>query len=411
MDFFVVASYLVIGLLSIYNIVSSLKYEFSLYKIHGYFFLIFMFLAPLYQYSIQSFPWGGIMEDELIIKVNILIICWQFIYIISYLLTSKVKHEGVSLPVNNMVILVGFLFTIVSSVITVITVGGISNLFSRVDTYQMVNQTETLFLSKSVRPIPIIYLGYLYTLISNCDKKNEKMLRVLFYLVLIIGIATNFPTAVSRYHAAAVYIGIILIFIKRKLSFDILFLTGFIFVFPTLELFRHSSLMEVLDNFSWQIIDFSTAHFDAYSMILRVVIYISNEGITYGKQLLGAILFFVPRTMWPSKPVGTGMFVGESLGLPFLNISAPIVSEGIINFGLIATFWVPVFIGYFTKKIDSRYWLFSSTARYINVYYVFLIGFFFFILRGDFLSSYSYTVAFLFPLVVLFVFSKVKSLK
>ena len=58
------------------------------------------------------------------------------------------------------------------------------------------------------------------------------MVKSFIVVVLLVVFITNFPTAVSRYHAAAVYIGIILLVFNKKISFDILFLIGIVIIFP-----------------------------------------------------------------------------------------------------------------------------------------------------------------------------------
>jgi hypothetical protein len=75
---------------------------------------------------------------------------------------------------------------------------------------------------------------------------------------------------------------------------------------------------------------FNQGHFDSYQMFMRVI---SDDIITYGKQLLTTVLFFVPRALWPGKSVGSGHFVSGLSRLSFSNISMNFFGEGYINFG------------------------------------------------------------------------------
>lgn len=397
-DPLVLTTFFIIGVLSIFNSITSLKYEYSLYKIHGYFVLIFLFLAPLHQYVTRSFPWRWNLNENVIIIGNILIIVWLLIYLITYSMVPSAKRAGDLLPQGKKLITIGFFLTIISLLITVYSVGGISNLFSRTGADIPTLQSISLILSTSVRPFPVLFFSYLY--IISREKKVAKGLKALLIIVFIIVLITNFPTAVSRYHAAAVYIGLILLFYKEKISFDILFLIGIVIIFPTLDLFRRTAFGEVFTNLEFQIIELSSGHFDAYSMLMRTIEVVIINGPTYGYQLLGALLFFIPRSIWTTKPVGSGAYVGEALGLEFLNISSPLIAEVLINFGFVFFIIGPFLLAILNKKVDTRYWNFSEPQRYISIYFIFIIGFFFFILRGDLLSSFAYTLGFYIPLIL-----------
>ena len=160
-----------------------------------------------------------------------------------------------------------------------------------------------------------------------------------------------------------------------------------------------------------QIIELSTGHFDAYSMLtlVRTIELVINEGPSYGFQLLRCIILFIPRSVWSTKPVGSGAYVGEALGLEFFNISSPVVAEVLINFGFVFFIVGPLLLGIFNKKIDTRYWNNNESLRYISIYYLFFIlDSTFFILRGDLLSSFAYTVGFYIPLLLLYLITKFK---
>ena len=70
-------------------------------------------------------------------------------------------------------------------------------------------------------------------------------------------------------------------------------------------------------------------------MICRSLDLVSQMGSFKGKQLLGAMLFFIPRSIWPSKPIGSGATIAIYQRQSFKNISCPIIGEAIINFGII----------------------------------------------------------------------------
>lgn len=78
----------------------------------------------------------------------------------------------------------------------------------------------------------------------------------------------------------------------------------------------------------------SDANFDAFQMVGLTRNYSDQFGYSFGRQLLLPAFFWVPRSVWPGKPIGIGDMVGESLNLWSVNVSAPMWAEGYANLGL-----------------------------------------------------------------------------
>ena len=131
--------------------------------------------------------------------------------------------------------------------------------------------------------------------------------------------------------------------------------------------------------------------------------------MTYGKQLLGALLFFIPRSIWPSKPFGSGYTVFTAFNNPFSNVSCPLIAEGYINFGLFGIIIFALMFGYLSSYLDCKFKNNISKRDSFILLYPFLLGAYFFMLRGDLMSSYAY----LLPYIIIFltfekIFNKVK---
>jgi len=148
-----------------------------------------------------------------------------------------------------------------------------------------------------------------------------------------------------------------------------------------------------IDEIDWTInFHFLQAgHFDAYQNFTRLI---SIDYISYGYQLYGPLFFFMPRVIWETKPIGSGHLLAELSNMDFTNISMPLIAEGYINFGIVGSL---IFIGLFgllSKYFDSLYWelkQITSTNIYYAIYYL-LIGLSLFILRGDLMSSFAYSI-------------------
>lgn len=131
---------------------------------------------------------------------------------------------------------------------------------------------------------------------------------------------------------------------------------------------------------------------------MATIDYVEKNGVTYGKQLIGSVLFFVPRLIWPNKPLGSGQLIGnylmENYSMWFNNVSNPLPSEGYINFGLIGV----MFFGFLLSKIG--HWVEDLKQNYGWVVYLYISNHMIFILRGDLLSSLSYLIGILFALLI-----------
>ena len=138
---------------------------------------------------------------------------------------------------------------------------------------------------------------------------------------------------------------------------------------------------------------FESLHYDAFSNILATLEYVEINGIALGYQLLGVILFFIPRSIWVSKPTSTGELIGEYLmnttPRDYSNLSNAIVSEGYINLGVFGVVLFAIILAYFIVKFIS--WMISKN------YFKEFIAFYFalhllFLLRGDLTNGVSYFV-------------------
>jgi len=217
--------------------------------------------------------------------------------------------------------------------------------------------------------------------------------------LLCLGVAC-FPTGLSRNMMASFYAGLIVMIPKTKKGrwFSVVILVGLVLVFPAVEVFRRASTLQngnIFKLFMNSIqSSFLGGHFDAHQNIVTISRYVDEFGVSWGQQLLGSLLFFVPRAIWPNKPTGTGYTAILALEQSdFANVSAPQVAEGYVNFGLIGVILFAWIVGSVTRKLDKSYWKPKKQLRLIDMLYPHAMFMFFFFLRGDMMSSWAYTFA------------------
>jgi hypothetical protein len=123
--------------------------------------------------------------------------------------------------------------------------------------------------------------------------------------------------------------------------------------------------------------------FDSFAQFANGIKLIDNGLFPYLQQILGPLLFFVPRSIWDSKPRDTGIEIASQLNLRFQNISAPWVLEAYSNAQLVGLIVTSIFLGFYLSKYEYgslynlRSWLLGSI----------LVGVLFIVVRGSLLQA------------------------
>lgn len=245
-----------------------------------------------------------------------------------------------------------------------------------------IGQTNHLIYQFVIFPMPSVA----FILYAVQTKKPDRWWVILAVLML----AANPPTGMARFQAAALYIAAALaafpFLLRMRPVIPIGLLFGMLLIFPTLELFRYfgaANQAAFSTNFLFQ------GHFDSFQSLAAAL---ENGAITWGYALLGVALFFVPRALWPEKPIGSGSALAEQEGYYFSNISMNLIGEGYTNFGIAGAIAFMVAAGALLGKLDRHFWLVSPNKPVFRTQYLLSIGLVFFIMRGDLLSSVAFTV-------------------
>ena len=247
--------------------------------------------------------------------------------------------------------------------------------------------TAGLIYNNFLKPIPII----MFIFLVYCSRfKGVQVSSVYFIFYGALVLIFNSPFSMPRYQAGALYLALALIYFDlffRPFIFGGIFIFALLFVFPFLDKFRNFDSENF--EFGLSMVFLNEGHFDSYNNFVLVV---QHSIVTGGTQLASAILFFVPRSLWPQKAIGSGGFMADQVGLAFSNISMPFLAEGYINFGFAGVVLFAFVVSALFVKVDNMFW-YSSNPHFLRPVYYLLIGMVFFMMRGDFMSSYAYSVA------------------
>ena len=388
-DFLVLFSSFIICIISLYNIFSSKQYPYSLNLITHLFFLFFFGLAPSLQFKQDSFFWNGFtLSKHNYLYGNLMIIIIQFFYILIYnfkvnssLFKFFVEKLDFNIRVPKFKVVTICIFSILIffylkdfNLLSIFFRGGYKE---SAEQGVKLNSSLTLIINFFIRPIPLVCLIY-YKSINQSSKFS------FFELFLILAsLFSNFPAGMPRFQAAALYIPVLIVYFRvfsKNYAFALFFCLGLLIIFPFLSQFR--DLDKLNDNIGIDLTMFSDENFDTYQNTVNVI---SMNEVTNGSQLLGTLLFFVPRSLWPSKPYSSGEY--------FANKSLSFFGEGFINFGYVGVFLFTIVLALMHSFIDKCYWWNYTTINVkFSVLFKIFLGMQFFMLRGDLLNAFAYTV-------------------
>ena len=382
--------------------VSLFSYQsrpYSLYKILHIFVLFFFCIAPSIQFKndVRFFDTRFFEEDYLLTSgyVFVILLLYNAIYIIfdkkikfeDYKYHRNVEYKRISLSQE-------ILFLSISSIICLLFLyinkfNIYSLLFRGGEFVNRIEISQITFLITDFFLRPMVMILFMTACILRVKHKI-----VLFLLGLLMVVCAP-PTGMARFAAAALYIPVIVWFapiLRKRNVFVVFFIFGLLVVFPFIDVFRTNSEQAITSVLQFS--QFKELHFDSYSMFMRVL---KDNIITDGRQLLGVFLFWVPRTIWIDKPLGSGHFVAEIQDLYFSNLSMPYFSEGFVNFGNIGVFVFVTIIAYFTARTDKKYWIIIEKQKMDvrRIIYLMTLGLFFLVLRGDLMSSFAYLCGFI----------------
>ena len=396
---------------------------------------LFFFIAPVFQISSLSlvnsrFPNDFIFNSSTVITANILIILFNITFFLSYIHFKKKSR------INSLVLYEKPIFS-KHSTIAILTILLLCTLVVWFNyEYVITNIFESIYItnakSESVSSL-LLRKKFLFFLpmagvvasISYLKEKNKLSTNtiVIFICLLIFIIMLFFLKNIfteKRNTLGPIYIALIYLFYPKFLNsnskFFLFLFLSMVVMFPLMSSLTHidATLDQIIEkpNLLYESFlrfgtisgAFESLHYDAFSNILATLEYVEINGISWGYQLLGVFLFFIPRSIWLSKPTSTGELIGEYLMSTtprnYSNLSNAIVSEGYINFGFFGVVLLAIILAYFIVKFIS--WIISKNyfKEFISFYFALHL---LFLLRGDLTNGVSYFVG---PLISIYFIPK-----
>ncbi|MCX4537031.1 hypothetical protein OHA79_07565 [Streptomyces sp. NBC_00841] len=236
--------------------------------------------------------------------------------------------------------------------------------------------TRRLVTSRRARRSPSTVLVWLALAILNIIVNNPiSNARYWFLTVLVSLLFTAFPSSAAMYRSVLA-MGVV----------------GALVLFPYADRFRYDDAGYRPVQSSSVFEPLATKDYDQTVMFANTISWVDTRDHTYGRQLAGSALFFVPRAVWSGKPEDTGVRVGQWMGMNMTNLSAPLWTEFWVDFGAPGMVGGLALIGYAAARTDRRYALAVSRdgpgpGSVLAIAAPLIAGYTFILLRGPLLQS------------------------
>lgn len=262
----------------------------------------------------------------------------------------------------------------------------IIDIFSRNNAESTITNPVLLLALKNTKTLLIIFPITLFTYVLAGKLKVNKLW---WAILAFISIVNALPIGIPRALIAVVYLPIIVILFPKIFKvkyFTLIFVFALSYLFPFFNQFRGGvhSFKDI--DFSFETSHLNSGHYDNF---YNFALTFFDLPITFGKQLLGVVLFFVPRFLWPEKPFGSGRLLAESAGFEWKNVSENFFAEGYINFGIFGIILWLVFYVFVTVWLDNKGTISFKNNSAFKIFYLQMIFLSFYIMRGDLMSTFS----------------------
>lgn len=392
---------------------------YSFVAITYFFFWIFLGLAPLMCALTGRWLWGDITHELSTSIVKSSVLCLLFVAVFQ-LVYARCFKRGLGSrflvaggAVSDAGLVLGLCFSLAMS-LCVLAGLGIEGTFFRaaIESY-VATGVMPVFIQNFIRPMPLLIGVPMLWVMMNGRLSLSQPRTWLAMVTVSMAFLINLPVSVARYYGwMVVCVFFYYMILNRKLGRNywlpgVFLIAGFFgsfvvdvarFATSSGELRNDLVVSDVLS-----VDKFYVGHVDAFEMLVYGVQYVGEKGTTMGGQLAAVVLFWVPRTMWEDKPLGTGPLLGSSFidlmkQTANTNLSAPLVLEGYINFGVAGVILFAVLCGIALGSLDralverrGNALAAGSMVYRIDAIAAPLLGLWVYVLRGSLIAAFAYS--------------------
>ncbi|WP_181446659.1 hypothetical protein [Streptomyces sp. NTH33] len=263
------------------------------------------------------------------------------------------------------------LVAFVGSALLVVKLGGPSVFFT--SRQEIINSVQEAGLSQAdsqvgqamVRgfgtvPALIAWLVYTRWLVTSRRARRSVVIIAVWLALAAVNAVVNNPISNPRFWFLTVLFSLLFtVFPVSAALYRIALSLGVVvalIVFPFADRFRYDDANYRPIQTTSPLEPLALKDYDQVGMFANTITYVrSGRGHAYGRQLAGSVLFAVPRSVWPGKPMDTGVLIGQWMGAANTNLSSPVWAELWIDFGPVGMTAGFVALGYAATRVDRRH--------------------------------------------------------
>jgi oligosaccharide repeat unit polymerase len=256
------------------------------------------------------------------------------------------------------------------------------------------NSIGIAFIQYIARPL---FFNLVFIMVLACSKRRPVPHFWIFVLICSVLFLVS-PVGIPRNLVGALYIPLLMLaFLPKyysKYSVICVILFAILLAAPLVDVFRHVNVKDSVDLGENYNVDYLfSGHFDAFHNLTQVI---ELDYRSEGWQLVGILLFWVPRALWEGKPQGTAFDFADFAGYQAHNVSFPLPAEFYVDFGVIGVAFGMFFVGVLYRRLDiflAKPKEEGSIASYIfYIAHLELSILALFLLRGSVIATFAYTV-------------------
>ncbi len=218
---------------------------------------------------------------------------------------------------------------------------------------------RAIFQALAIYPM-LVVVGALSQLRGRVvEAGNRRLATGLIVVAVVCLLAIVNPISSARYtlgtvlFALAVFAGATATVTRTRITMAVTLL-GFIFVFPIADAFRRASGSNVTGRAGFFDEYLANPDYDSFWQIANALSFTIDGLVQPFQQVLGSIFFWVPRSLWPGKPIDTGAMLAQYRGYVVENLSAPAWAELLANAGIAGVVLGFIIFGCLLYEVDRR---------------------------------------------------------
>lgn len=391
------------ALLFAYTVLSGSRGGVSL--LVAFFFLFFIAIPAGVQVSTGVFPFNSTYSPQQLLSGYVILGLGQLGYVAGEAIADsrrsrrpprapKAEVPRERLPMDTQFFRRATLALTVLSVALIPLIGFNRLFYTRADRSDDFATSEgvwqqALFVGRSTTLLALLFAIFL--ILRDRESRRIEWFRWTFALTIVVFLLFNYPPGLSRFSLLGAVIAIaamIVNFFKPsvKLIFAACAPVFLFFLLPAIKVLGEGRNVDIVAAFGRDVETYLVrVDFDGFKQTVDTWIYTLSEGYRFGENFLGAALFFVPRGLWPGKPIDSGYLVSTSLGYSYNNVANTLPSEGFISFGYLGALGVMALFGWFVSRTEYRSRLVQESRTLFPdpVLNSLLMGFVTIVLRGS----------------------------